>query len=112
MRPKNIGTSSKISNRPRHPQNAMHRTRRQLQQIDRVLQHRLIVRRESAHRISFRLIEMRIAVPRTVSLNFARTNHTCANHITGFTRWRIGPQFRWWQSRHFHMQINAFKQRP
>ena len=43
MRPKNIRTTSKISNRPRHPQDAMHRSRRQLQQVDGVFQHRLIL---------------------------------------------------------------------
>jgi hypothetical protein len=109
MRPKNICTSSKISNRPRHPQNAVHRPRRQLQQIDRILQHRLIVRFKPADRIRLRLIKMRIAAPRTMSLNFARTNHTCTHHVAGFTGWRIGSQFGWWQSRDFDMQVDAFK---
>lgn len=112
MRPKNIRATRKISNRTRHPQNAMHRPRRKLQQIDRILQHRLIIRREPAHRIRFRLIKMRVASSRTTLLDFTRTNHTCAHHIAGFTRWRIGPQFRRRQSRHFDVQINAFEQRP
>lgn len=112
MRPKNVGATSKISNRPRHPQNAMHRPRRQLQQINRVFQHRLIVRRESTDRIRFRLIKMRVAVSGALPLHFARTNHACAHHITGFTRRRIGSQFRRWQSRHFHMKIDTFEQRP
>lgn len=102
----------KIGNRTRHPQNAMHRPRRKLQQIDRILQHRLIIRRKPTHCICFRLIKMRIATPRTMSLNFARTNHTRANHITGFTGRCIGSQFRRRQSRHFDVQINAFEQRP
>ena len=89
----------------------MHRSCGQLQQIDRVLQHRLIVRRESAHGIRFRLIEMRIATPRTMSLHFARTNHARTNHIAAFTGWRIGPQFSRRQSRDFDMQVDAFEQR-
>ena len=112
MWPKDIGTTSKISNRPRHPQNAMHRPRRQLQQINRVLQHRLIIRRKPAHRIRLRLIEMRIAAPSALPLHFARTNDACTHNIAGFTGWRIGPQFRWRQSWDFDVQVDTFEQRP
>jgi hypothetical protein len=111
MRPKNVCTTTKISNRPRHPKDAMHRTRRQLQQINRILQHRLIIRRKPAHRIRFRLIKMRVAASGALLLYFARTNHTCANHIAAFTRRRIGPQFGRRQSRHFDMQVDTFEQR-
>jgi hypothetical protein len=111
MRSKNIGAASEIGNSPRHAQNAMHRTRRKLQQVNRALQHPLIIRRKTTHRIRFRLIEMRIAAPRTMSLHFARTNHTRTNYFAGFTRRRIGSQFGGRQSRHFHMQIDTFEQR-
>lgn len=63
MRGKNIGAARKIGDGPRHSQDAMHRTRRELQQIDRVLQHCLIFAGEPADRIRSRLIEMRIAAP-------------------------------------------------
>lgn len=111
MRPKNIRTSTKISNRPRHSQNAMHRPRRKLQQINRVFQHRLIIRREPTHGIRFRLIKMRVATPCALSLYFTRTDDTCANDITGFTRRRIRPQFCWRQARDFDMQVDALEQR-
>jgi hypothetical protein len=112
MRPKNIRTTRKISNSPRHAQYAMHRPRRKLQQINRILQHRLIIRRESTHRIRLRLIKMRIASSSALPLHFMRTDHACTNDVAGFPRRRIRPQFRRRQSRHFHMQIDGFKQRP
>ncbi len=112
MRPKNIRTAGKISNSPRHAQDTMHRPRRKLQQIDRVLQHCLIIRRKPADGIGARLIQMRIAAPSALPLHFARTNHACTNHIAALTRRRIGTQFGRRQSRHFHMQVDAFKQRP
>jgi hypothetical protein len=110
MRPKNIPTTSKIGNRPRHPQNTMYRARRQLQQVDRVFQHRLIARRESAGRIRFRLVEMRVASTCALSLYFARAYHARTDHITGFARRRIGSQFGRRQPRHFQMQVDAFEQ--
>jgi hypothetical protein len=112
MRPKNVSTTTKISNRPRHPQNAMHRSRRQLQQINRILQHRLIIRRKPAHCIRFRLIEMRIATSCALLLNFTRMDHARTHHIAALARRRIGPQFRRRQSRHFHMQIDTLEQWP
>ena len=95
MRPKNLRTTSKISNRPRHPQYAMHRPRRELQQIDRVLEHRLIIRRKPADRIRFRLIEMRVAAPGALSLDFARTYDARTYDIAGFPRRCIGSQLGW-----------------
>jgi hypothetical protein len=111
MRAKDVSATSKISNSPRDAQNPMHRTRRELQQVDRVLQHRLIIRRKPTHRIRFRLIKMRIAASSALPLDFARTDHTRTNHIAALTRRRIRTQFRRRQSRHFHMQIDAFEQR-
>ena len=104
MRPKNVGTTGKIRNRPRHPQNAMHRTRRQLQQIDRVLQHRLIFGGEPADRIGARLIEMRVAATGALQLNLARTDDAGVDDIAGFARRRVWTQFGRRQSRHFYMQ--------
>ena len=111
MRSKNVGTAGKIGNCPRHPQYAMHRTRRKLQQIDRVLQHRLIVRRESAHRIRFRLIQMRIAAAGALSLHFACADDAGADGVAGFTGRRIGSQFGRGQARDFEVQVDAFEQR-
>ena len=63
MRAKNIGAAGKIGDGPRHAQDAVHRTRGELQQINRVLQHRLIFGGEPAHGIRTRLIEMRVTSP-------------------------------------------------
>jgi hypothetical protein len=110
MRSKNVGAPRKIRNRPRHPQNAMHRTRGKLQQIDRVLQHRLIVRCESADRVRFRLIEMRVAASRALALYFACAHDTGADGVAGFAGRCIGAQFGRRQSRDFEVQVDAFEQ--
>jgi DNA-binding transcriptional regulator YiaG len=111
MWPLDIGAPSKISDRPRYLHNAVHRTRRQLQQIDRVFQHGLIVRREPAHRVGFRLIEMRVAAARPLSLHLACTHDASANHVAGFAGRCVGAQFGRRQSRDFEMQVDAFEQR-
>ena len=85
MRSEDIDAAGKISNRPCHSQDAMHRARRELQQIDSVLQHFLILSGEPVHGILFRLIEMRVAATDATLLYFARTDH-----IAVFTGRRIG----------------------
>jgi hypothetical protein len=110
MRAENICAARKIRNRPRHPQNAMHRSRRELQQIDRVFEHRLIVRCEPTHRIRFRLVEMRIAAACALPLHFACLHDACAHDIAGFAGRRIGSQFGRRQSRDFEVQVDAFEQ--
>ncbi len=111
MRAEDVGAARQIGDRPRHAQDAMHGPCRELQQVDRVFEHRLILRRESAHRVRLRLIQMRVAASGTLSLHLARTDHTCAYHIAGFTRRCVGAQFRWRESRNFEVQVDAFEQR-
>jgi hypothetical protein len=111
MRPKNVGTASKIGNRPRHAQDAMHRTCAELQQVDRVLQHRLIVRREPADGVGLRLVQPRVDATGALQLPRPRLHHALAHGVTGFTRRRVGTQFRRRQSRDFEMQVDAFEQR-
>jgi hypothetical protein len=110
MRSKNVSTTRKVRNRPRHPQDAMHRTRRELQQIDRVLQHRLIVRCEPTHRVRFRLIEMRVAAAGALSLHLSCTHDAGTHDIAGFAGRCVGAQFGGRQSGHFEMQVDAFEQ--
>ncbi len=74
----------------RHAQNAVHRARRKLQQIDRVLQHRLIPVCQPADRIRTRLIEMGVAATGTMLLNFSRAHHATANDVAAFAGRRIG----------------------
>ena len=111
MRAEDIDATGKIGNRPRHPQDAMHRSRRQLQQVDGVFQHRLIVRREAAHGIGAGLIEMRVAASGALYLYFARADDACTHDLAGFAGRRIGTQFRGRQSRDFDVQVDAFEQR-
>lgn len=111
MRSEDVRAPRKIRDRPCHAKNAVHRPRRQLQQIDRVLEHRLIVRCESADGIRFRLIEMRVAASGALSLDFTRAHDAGTHDIAGFTGRCVGAQFGRRQSRHFEMQVDAFEQR-
>jgi hypothetical protein len=110
MRPKNVGTASKIGNCPRDAQDAVHRACGQLKQVDRVLQHRLIVRRESADGIRLRLVQPRVDATRALLLPCPRLHHAFAHRVAGFAGRRIGTQFRRRQSRDFEMQVDAFEQ--
>lgn len=94
MRAKDVGTTRKISNRPRDAQNAMHRARGELQQVDRVLQHRLIVGREPAGGVGLRLVEPGIDATGALQLARPRLHHALAHGVAGFAGRRIGAQFR------------------
>lgn len=111
MRAKDVGTAGKISNRPRHSQDAMHRTRRELKQVDRVFEHRLIVRCEPTRCIRSRLIEMRVAAAGALQLNLACADDASAHHIAAFTGRGVGTQFGRRQTRDLDVQVDAFEQR-
>jgi hypothetical protein len=111
MRPKNVGTASKIGNCPRDAQDAVHRACGQLKQVDRVLQHRLIVRCEPADGIRLRLVEPGIDATGALLLPRPRLHHALAHGVAGFAGRCVGAQFRRRQSRDFEMQVDAFEQR-
>jgi hypothetical protein len=71
----------------------------------------MVVRRQPAHCIRFRLIGMRVAVSGAMLLHFASTDDARANDIAGFTGRCSRAQFGGRQARHFDVQIDAFEQR-
>ncbi len=91
MRAKNIGAARKIGDGPHHAQDAVHRSCRELQQIDRVFQHRLIFGGEPADRIRTRLIEMRVAAAGALQLNLGGADDAGADLGAGLVGRRIGP---------------------
>lgn len=101
----------KVGDRARDAQDAMHRTRRKLQRLDRAFERRLIRRREPAHRHRLRLIEPAVERARARELACARTHHARTDDIAGFPCRRVGSQLGGRQSRDFEMQVDAFEQR-
>lgn len=88
MRAKNIGAASKIGDGARHAQNAVHRTRRELQKVDRIFQHCLIFAGEPTHGVCARLIVVRVAATGALLLNFTRTDDACRRrrHVLSITQ--------------------------
>jgi hypothetical protein len=111
MRTKNLGTACKIRDRLRNAQDAMHRTRGELQQVDRALQHRLVLRREPAGRVGLRLVEPGVDAAGALQLSRPCLHHAFAHGIAGFARRCVRTQFGRWQSRDFEVQVDAFEQR-
>jgi hypothetical protein len=92
VRAEDVGTTRKIRNRPRHPQDAVHRACGELQQVDRALQHRLVLRCEPAGRVGLRLVEPRVDAAGALQLPCPCLHHAFAHGVAGFSGWRIGPQ--------------------
>ena len=111
VRPEDVVAAGQIGERPRHAQDPMHRARRELQQVDRVLEHRLVVRRESADGLGLRLIEAGVEPARTPQLGCAGADDAAADRLAGFARWRVGTQFGRRQARDVEVQVDAFEQR-
>lgn len=112
MRAEDVGAAGEIGDRPRHSQNAMHRASRKLQQVDRVLQHRLVLGREPADGIGLRLVEPGVDAAGALLLPCPRLHHALAHGVTGFARRCVGAQLRRRQPWDFEVQVNAFEQRP
>lgn len=64
MRTEDVNATGEVGDGARHPQDAMLRMRRKLQQIDRVIEHRLVFAGKPARHIGARLIDVRVAPTR------------------------------------------------
>jgi hypothetical protein len=111
MRAEDVGAAGEIRDRPRHAEDAVHRACGELQQVDRVLQHRLVLGREAAGGVGLRLVEPRVDAAGALQLPRPRLHHAFAHGVAGFARRRVGAQLGRRQPRDFEVQVDAFEQR-
>lgn len=112
MRPEDVVAAGQIGDGAGDAQDAVHGTRRKLQQVDGVLEHRLVIGCESADRIRLRLVEVGVEPARAPQLCIAGAHDARADDVAGFAGRRVGSQFGGRQARDFQMQVDAFQQRP
>ena len=99
-----------IRNRARHPQNPVHRSRRKLQTLNRLLQKILIGLAQLRARPQRRRRKVRIERA-TRLLPGVRGFHPCTYRSTGLTQRRTLPQLHRVHARHADMQVDTVQQR-
>ena len=102
---------SEISDGARHAQDAVHGAGGELQPVDGVFEQGLVARVEAAEGVRGRLVEVGVGAAAACVLACAGLHDAGADDFAGFARRCIGTQLRRRQSRHFEVQIDAFKQR-